>query len=98
MPPEPVSPGSRRHRAVRRIIGKDGASATPAISREGFPRSAKQRRIFVSRLSYEDLWITNLGWDYLTEENAAPSIDLLSEQIVYLAGLTHQIAELALNG
>lgn len=54
----------------------------------------EQRRIFVSRLSYEDLWITNLGWDYLTEENAAPSIDLLCEQIVYLAGLTSRIAGL----
>jgi hypothetical protein len=51
----------------------------------------EQRRIFVSRLSYEDLWITNLGWDYLTEENAAASIDLLGEQIVYLAGLTKRI-------
>jgi hypothetical protein len=58
----------------------------------------EQRRIFVSRLSYDDLWITNLGWDYLTEENAAPSIELLCEQISYLAGLTHRIAELALNG
>jgi hypothetical protein len=54
----------------------------------------EQRRIFVSRLSYEDLWITNLGWDYLTEENAAPSIDLLCEQIVYLAGLTGRITAL----
>jgi hypothetical protein len=54
----------------------------------------EQRRIFVSRLSYEDLWITNLGWDYLTEENAAPSIDLLCEQIVYLAELTRRITAL----
>lgn len=51
----------------------------------------EQHRIFVSRLSCEDLWITNLGWDYLTEENAAASIDLLGEQIVYLAGLTNRI-------
>jgi len=54
----------------------------------------EQRRIVVSRLSYEGLWITNLGWDYLTEENAARSIDLLCEQIVYLAGLTSRIAGL----
>jgi hypothetical protein len=51
----------------------------------------EQRRIFVSRLSYADLWITNLGWDYLTEENATASIELLGEHIVYLVGLTDRI-------
>jgi hypothetical protein len=51
----------------------------------------EQRRIFVPRLSYEDLWITNLGWDYLTEENATASIELLGKQIIYLAGLANRI-------
>jgi hypothetical protein len=48
-PPDPSSPDSRSYRAVRAIIGKDGACATPAISREGFPRSAKQRKILLSQ-------------------------------------------------
>ena len=51
----------------------------------------EQRRIFVSRVSYEDLWIPNLGWDYLTEQNATASIDLLGEQIGYLARLANRI-------
>ena len=50
-----------------------------------------ESRILISRVSYEDLWIPNLGWDYLTDENAPASIELLGEQIVYLAGLTKRI-------
>ena len=38
----------------------------------------------------QDFWGT-YGWDYLTEENALRSIDLLSERIVYLARLRERI-------
>jgi hypothetical protein len=47
--------------------------------------------ISVRRLSYEDLWFPNAGWDYLTEENAQRSIDLLVEQIQYLVNLSARI-------
>jgi hypothetical protein len=45
---------------------------------------------FVS-LSYEQLWDANLGWDYLTEENAARSIDFLAEQVTYLVKLVDRV-------
>jgi hypothetical protein len=45
----------------------------------------------VRRLAYEDLWFPNPGWDYLTEENAPRSIDLLVEQIQYLVNLSARI-------
>jgi hypothetical protein len=38
-------------------------------------------------LSYELLWGQPGGWDYLTEENAARSIDLLPDLIDTLAHL-----------
>lgn len=38
----------------------------------------------------QDFWGT-YGWDYLTEENAPRSIDLLCERIVYLAKLRERI-------
>jgi hypothetical protein len=38
----------------------------------------------------QDFWGT-YGWDYLTEENAPRSIDLLCERIVYLARLRERI-------
>ena len=38
----------------------------------------------------QDFWGT-YGWDYLTEENAPRSIDLLGERIVYLARLRERI-------
>jgi hypothetical protein len=43
------------------------------------------------RLSYEQLWDANLGWDYLTEENAARSIDFLVEQVTYLVNLVDRV-------
>jgi hypothetical protein len=46
------------------------------------------------RLSYERLWDANLGWDYLTEENAARSIDLLAELVVYLTNLANRVNNL----
>ena len=41
--------------------------------------------ILAQRLTYEALWGTNTGWDYLTEENAPRSIDLLCELVTILA-------------
>ncbi len=50
-----------------------------------------RQNISVRRLSAEDLWFPNLGWDYLTEENAPRSIDLLVEQIQYLVNLSDRL-------
>ena len=47
--------------------------------------------IRVVRVAYESLWLHHLGWDYLTEENAARSVDLLAEQVVYIARLAERI-------
>jgi hypothetical protein len=41
--------------------------------------------------SYERLWDANLGWDYLTEENAARSIDFLAEQVEHVVKLADRI-------
>ena len=38
----------------------------------------------------QDFWGTT-GWNYLTEENAPRSIELLCERIVYLAKLRERI-------
>lgn len=42
----------------------------------------------------EDFW-GRTGWDYLSEENASRSVDLLCERIVYLVQLKDRIAGLA---
>lgn len=47
--------------------------------------------IRVVRVSYESLWLHHLGWDYLTEENATRSVDLLAEQVVCIARLAERI-------
>ncbi len=47
------------------------------------------------RLAYERLWDANLGWDYLTEENAPRSLDFLAEQVLYLAKLAERLNGLA---
>ena len=52
------------------------------------------RNILAQQLTYETLWGTNTGWDYLTEENAARSIDLLSELLAILAGFMERIASM----
>jgi hypothetical protein len=54
-----------------------------------------EHTIKFSRLFYERLWDANLGWDYLTEENAARSIDLLVELVVYLTNLADRVNRLA---
>ena len=52
-------------------------------------------RIGISRLSYEDVWIITLGWDYLTEENVPRSVDLLCKQVVYLVRLVDRATALS---
>jgi hypothetical protein len=42
-------------------------------------------------LSYESLWSQPGGWDYLSEENAARSIDFLPEVVEYLIQLPERI-------
>ena len=51
--------------------------------------------IRVVRVAYESLWLHHLGWDYLTEENAERSVDLLAEHVVHIAGLADRINLLA---
>jgi hypothetical protein len=56
--------------------------------------SMRERQILAQRITYEALFGTNTGWDYLTEENAARSIDLLDQLVVSLAGLLERVAAL----
>ena len=53
-----------------------------------------ERNILAQQLTYETLWGTNTGWDYLTEENASRSIDLLSKLLAILARFMERIASL----
>jgi hypothetical protein len=59
--------------------------------RYGMSIANSEGRIGISRLSYEDLWIVNVGWDYLTEENVPRSVDLLCKQVVYLVQLVDRV-------
>ena len=58
--------------------------------------SVGERGLLTQRLGfgYESLWGANTGWDYLTEENAARSIDLLDELLLRLARLFERILAL----
>jgi hypothetical protein len=58
--------------------------------------SARERGLLTQRLGfgYESLWGASTGWDYLTEENAARSIDLLGELLLRLARLFERILAL----
>ncbi len=56
--------------------------------------SMRERQMLAQRITYEALFGTNTGWDYLTEENAARSIGLLDQLLVFLAGLLGRIAAL----
>jgi hypothetical protein len=56
--------------------------------------SMREGRFRAQRLTYEALFGPSTGWDYLTEENAARSIDLLGRLLVSLAGLFGRIAAL----
>jgi hypothetical protein len=55
--------------------------------------SVRERGLLTQRLGfgYESLWGASTGWDYLTEENAARSIDLLDELLLRLARLLERI-------
>lgn len=52
------------------------------------------KTIFVWGLMYEDLWAASPGWDYLTEENAEPSIRLLCENIAQIVLLRNRVFDL----
>jgi hypothetical protein len=56
-----------------------------------FKNPGDQTFVFV-QLSYERLWATSGRWDYLTEENAARSIDFFVDQVAYLADLGVRVA------
>ena len=60
----------------------------------GVTWSMRERNLLAQRLSYEMLWGMNTGWDYLTEENAPRSIDLLDRLLVRFARLVERIAAL----
>ena len=49
------------------------------------------------QLTYETLWGTNVGWDYITEDNAPKSIDLLCQLVSFVAGIIEQIGRRVLN-
>jgi hypothetical protein len=56
--------------------------------------SVRERGLLTQRLGYETLWGADTGWDYLTEENAARSIDLLDELLLRLARVFERILAL----
>lgn len=53
-----------------------------------------ERKILAQRLTYETLWGMNAGWDFLTEENAPRSIELLDELLMALAQLVGRVVAL----
>ncbi|HVO99760.1 MAG TPA: hypothetical protein VMT15_16925 [Bryobacteraceae bacterium] len=53
-----------------------------------------ERGISARRYNYETLWGMDTGWDYLTEENAERSIQLLDSLLVRLAKLLERIVAL----
>jgi hypothetical protein len=48
--------------------------------------------------TYEDLWGAGPGWDYLTEENAEASVQLLCDQIAKLVRLRNTVMNLRASG
>jgi hypothetical protein len=57
--------------------------------------SGREQGLFAQRATYEVFWGTNVGWNYLTEENAARSIDLLDELLLRLAQLFARVRDLS---
>jgi hypothetical protein len=49
------------------------------------------RAVRFVRLSYESLWGAHLGWDYITEENAQRSIELLGQHVAHLVDLNARL-------
>ena len=56
--------------------------------------SIRERDLLAQRFNYEIMWGANTGWDYLTEENAARSIDLLDQLLLRLAALFERVLAL----
>lgn len=56
--------------------------------------SVRERGFNARRLTYEVLWGSNTGWDYLTNENAARSIGLLDQLLLRLAALFERLLAL----
>jgi hypothetical protein len=56
--------------------------------------SAARGSVRIFRLSFESLWSIAGGWDYLTEENAARSVELLPKLVEYLIELTERVGRL----
>lgn len=57
--------------------------------------SGREQGLFAQRATYEVFWGTNVGWNYLTEENAARSIELLDELLLRLAQLFERVRDLS---
>jgi hypothetical protein len=57
--------------------------------------SGHDQGLFAQRATYEVFWGTNVGWNYLTAENAARSIDLLDELLLRLAQLFERVRALS---
>ena len=62
--------------------------------RYGVKAAIPHRNLRVLHLTYEVFWGVNIGWDYLTEENAERSIDLLCDRLRFLVRLIEEIAAL----
>jgi hypothetical protein len=56
--------------------------------------SVRERALLAQRFNYEIMWGSNTGWDYLTEESAARSIDLLDQLLLRLARLFERVLAL----
>lgn len=52
------------------------------------------KTILVRQLAYETLWAAGSGWDYLTEENAETSVNLLCEHIAQIVSLRNDVTRL----
>ncbi len=57
-------------------------------------KAAQAGRPAQSAAAFEGLWSLQAVWDYLTEENAARSVDLLAELVVYLTGVVTRVQAL----
>jgi hypothetical protein len=56
------------------------------------------KTILVWQLAYENLWAAGPGWDYLTEENAETSVNLLCEHIAQIVSLRNDVTRLLQSG
>jgi hypothetical protein len=63
----------------------------------GVKTAIPELNIRAFRLAYETFWGANIGWDYMTEENAPRSIDLLCQLVSFVAGIVEQIGRRVLH-